>query len=123
MDEDKNIVETKKESLITDEGGDFFVQELEIERYESFIPHPDIIKGLGEVDPTFPERVMKMTEDNNRNEIILERRGQIFIFILVLVLIGAGIVFAIRGYIELAIPAFIVGAAHIITTAIQNLRK
>lgn len=30
--------------------------------YQGDFPHPDIIKGLQEIDPTFPERIMRITE-------------------------------------------------------------
>jgi uncharacterized membrane protein len=36
------------------------------ELYQGPIPHPDILKKFGAVDPSYPERIMKMAEENNR---------------------------------------------------------
>ena len=141
VNEERSLVDDNEDSPVKDEKGIYVIQELQesaiYEQYEGFIPHPEIFKGLSEVDSSFPERVMKMAEDNNELEIRikdqesklaqkkvnLEARGQVFIFTLALILIGASVIFAFAGLEKLAIPAIIGGMAHIFTTAIRNLRK
>jgi uncharacterized membrane protein len=100
------------------------------ERYQGPIPHPDILKKFGEVDSSYPERIMKMTEDNNRSEIRIREResmlgplGQVLSFILGLTGFGISALFAIKGLEAGAIAAAIGGIAPIIVAAIGNLRK
>ena len=33
------------------------------------IPHPDILAGYAKINPSFPERILCMAEDNNRASI------------------------------------------------------
>lgn len=127
--EEKNLLENKKDSLITDLEGSYNIQELATyEKYESIIPHPDIFKGLSEVDPTFPERVMKMTEDNNKHEIRKDERnanheliGQIFSFTLGIAGLGISAFLATKGLNAVAITAALSGITPIIIAVIANL--
>ncbi|MDR3341993.1 MAG: hypothetical protein LBT14_04250 [Treponema sp.] len=108
-----------------------FVQAIQThEIYQGSLPHPDILKKLGEIDPSYPERIMKMTEDNNRAEIINKNResisgilGQILSFALGCVGFGLSALFAFKGLETGAIAAAIGGIAPIIVAAIGNLRK
>jgi uncharacterized membrane protein len=100
------------------------------ELYQGPIPHPDILKKFGTIDPSYPERIMKMTEDNNRSEIRIRERdsmlglfGQVFSFALGLAGFGISALFAFRGLETGAIAAAIGGVAPIIVAAIGNLRK
>jgi uncharacterized membrane protein len=100
------------------------------ELYQGPIPHPDILKKFGAVDPSYPERIMKMTEDNNRSEIRIRERdsmlgllGQVLSFILGLTGFGISALFALKGLEGGAIAAAIGGVAPIIVAAIGNLRK
>jgi uncharacterized membrane protein len=100
------------------------------ELYQGPIPHPDILKKFGSVDPSYPERIMKMTEDNNRSEIRIRERdsmlglfGQVFSFVLGLTGFGISALFALKGLEAGAIAAAIGGVAPIIIAAIGNLRK
>jgi uncharacterized membrane protein len=100
------------------------------ELYQGPIPHPDILKKFGTVDPSYPERIMKMTEDNNKIEIRMRERdsimsftGQIFSFALGLAGFGLSVVFVLKGLEAGAIAAAIGGVAPIIVAALGNLRK
>ena len=112
------------------EGG-LVVQALQTsELYQGPIPHPDILKKFGTVDPSYPERIMKMTEDNNRLEIRMRERdsilgvlGQIFSFTLGLTGFGLSALLALKGLEAGAIAAAIGGIAPIIVAALGNLRK
>ena len=35
------------------------------EKHSGPIPHPEIMRGYSSIDPSFPERIMKMAERNN----------------------------------------------------------
>jgi uncharacterized membrane protein len=125
-----NPLEEKNESLTV------YEQEVSIQ-YAGPVPHPLIFEGLKKVDPSFSERVMKMAEANNDAEIRikeqkskrkqqkigLEARGQLFIFILALILIGVSVFLVLKGYGLIAIVPFLGGISPIITTVINNLMK
>jgi len=128
--ESGNPSEEKNENVIV------YEQEVSV-RYQGPIPDPYTFYKLKEVDPSFPERVMKMAESNNdveikikeqkskrkQQEIGLESRGQLFIFILALVLIGVSVFLVLKGYELIAIVPFLGGISPIITTVINNLAK
>jgi uncharacterized membrane protein len=100
------------------------------ELYQGPIPHPDILKKFGAVDPSYPERIMKMVEENNssaiRNrekEMRLKLLGQVFSFALGISGFGISALLAFKGLEAGAIAAAIGGIAPIIVAAIGNLRK
>jgi hypothetical protein len=121
------------------------------EHFEAFYPHPDIFEGLSKVDQSFPREVMDMAKANSEAEIRkvdaeirktdaeirkmdeenkLDHRnvtqegiGQVFIFILTLILIGVSVFLALEGHELLAIAPFLGGMIPIITAAIQSLKK
>ena len=111
--------------------GSLVVQALQTsELYQGPIPHPDILKKFGTVDPSYPERIMKMTEDNNQLEIRIRERdsmlgllGQIFSFTLGLTGFGLSAFFAMKNLETGAVAAAIGGIAPIIIAALGNLRK
>jgi uncharacterized membrane protein len=56
--------------------------------YHGTIPHPDTLKKFGDADPSFPERIMRMSEANNAASIKTQNRaslgglmGQVFSFL------------------------------------------
>lgn len=84
-----------KESIIS--------QELiaEARMYQGPIPDPDILKGYADIDPSYPDRIIKMTESqvahrhSIENKIVdgnikTEKLGMIIAFIIVLVGFGVG---------------------------------
>ncbi|GHV12047.1 hypothetical protein AGMMS49938_03840 [Fibrobacterales bacterium] len=67
--------------------------------YQGDVPHPEIMRGLQQVDPSFPERIMKMTEEALSHRLsmgnkILDRdtrfktRGQWFTVLLFAMVLG-----------------------------------
>jgi uncharacterized membrane protein len=111
------------------------MQEVETqEMYSGPIPHPDILKKFGDIDPSFPERIMKMTEDNNKADVIMRNRfslaglavplaGQIFSFFISCIGFGVAIVLGLKGIEAGAITATIGGIAPIIIAALTNLKS
>jgi uncharacterized membrane protein len=85
------------------------VQEIETqELYFGPIPHPDLVKKFGDIDPSFPERIMRMTEDNNKADVTMRNRfslaglavpllGQIFSFLISCIGFGVAILFGLKG--------------------------
>lgn len=124
---ESDLVKSNDKNIITDESSDLAIQGIsitrELEFYEGVIPHPDIFKKLGEVDPSFPERIMKMTEDNNRHEIKQERLGQILSFVLGISCLGLSAFLALRGLSAGALAAALGGISPIILAIIESFRK
>jgi uncharacterized membrane protein len=111
------------------------MQEVETqEMYAGPIPHPDTLKKFGNIDSSFPERIMRMTEDNNKADIIIRNRfslaglvvplvGQIFSFLISCIGFGVAIVFGLKGIEMGAIAATIGGIAPIVIAALTNLKS
>ena len=106
------------------------VQEL----YAGPIPHPETLRQFGEVDPSFPERLMKMTEENNRADVTEKDRmslvslavpviGQIGSFLISAMGFGTAIFFGLKGIEGGAIAAALGGIAPIVIAALANLKK
>jgi uncharacterized membrane protein len=100
------------------------------ELYQGPIPHPDILLKFGAVDPSYPERIMKMTETNNHANIQNRKRdsisgilGQVFSFTLGIAGLGVSAFLAVKGLEAGAIAAALGGVAPIIIAALGNLRK
>jgi|TergutMp193P3_1026864.scaffolds.fasta_scaffold127029_3 uncharacterized membrane protein len=104
------------------------------ELYSGPIPHPEFLKRFGDIDPSFPERIMKMTEDNNNADVIMKNRmslvslvvpviGQIASFLISCIGFGTAILFAMKGIEIGAITAAIGGVAPIIMAALVNIQK
>jgi uncharacterized membrane protein len=97
--------------------------------YQGNLPHPDIMLGFKEVEPTMPERILAMTEKNNdatiefnremlKNEDKFRKRGQwltVLLFVLVLLVTalfgfigmeGGAIATVIAGFGAIAAAAF-----------------
>jgi len=84
------------------------------------LPPPDTLKGYSEVNPNYPERLMKMAEAHAAADVHQKYKepfnvtlGQIFSFLLGLSGFGLSAFLAIRG----------LGADAIAVAAIGNLRK
>ena len=80
----------------------------ELNIFQGPLPHPDVLKGYAEVDPSFPDRVIGLTENQSQHRqnienIVVEaniknqRRGSIFAFILGLVAIVGAFVLLFTG--------------------------
>jgi uncharacterized membrane protein len=100
------------------------------ELYQGPIPHPDILKKFGTVDPSYPERIMNMAEENNKNTNTNRTRdsvagllGMVFSFALGLAGFGVAAIFGFKGIEAGAIASVIGGVAPIVVAALGNLRK
>jgi len=94
------------------------------------LPPPDTLKGYSEVNPNYPERLMKMAEAHAAADVHQKYKepfnvtlGQIFSFLLGLSGFGLSAFLAIRGLGAGAIAVAIGGVAPIVVAAIGNLRK
>jgi uncharacterized membrane protein len=109
--------------------GALHVQEI----YSGPLPHPSLLKDFGKVDPSFPERIMQMTEANNAASVKLVHKmadakflhpllGQIFSFAMFLTGFAAAIFFALKGIETGIIIAIAAGFSPILIAAISNLK-
>jgi uncharacterized membrane protein len=104
------------------------------EIYQGPMPHPDTLKGFGEIDLSFPERIMKMAEAHNDADVKTKLRlslanlmipiiGQVF----TLLITGGGIIacvfLAIAGKYGESVAAIILSFAPIIINALTNLKN
>jgi uncharacterized membrane protein len=111
-----------------------FIQSFEKEEvYSGPVPSPEYLQAFGLVDPSFPERIMKMTEENNRAEVTMKNRfslvnmivpiiGQAASFLISCIGFGTAIFLAMRGIEGPAIAATIGGIAPIVIAALANLK-
>jgi uncharacterized membrane protein len=104
------------------------------ELYSGPIPHPDLVKKFGDIDSSFPERLMRMAEDNNKADITTRNRfslaglavpllGQIFSFLISCIGFGVAILFGIKGIEIGAVAAAIGGIAPVVIAALANLKS
>lgn len=94
------------------------------------LPPPDTLKGYAEIDPSFPERIMKMAEENNKanirhEELIIrqvgsiKKLGTILSFIIGMAGLCGGIIFGILGFSGVAISSIIAGIAPVLIASIN----
>jgi uncharacterized membrane protein len=96
--------------------------------YQGMIPHPDILKDLKELDPSLPDRVIRMAEDTlKRNYEIANKQLDVTIarehgfqrlFVFTLLALIATLVFLVLFGPEAAIVAFIVSAFAAVLVAL-----
>jgi uncharacterized membrane protein len=100
--------------------------------YEGTIPHPEILKGLKDVDNSFPERIMKMTEEsisfemNFRKQIISDDArfrfvGQLLTLLIVIIFVGAAVLLATMGLQAAAVTALVACFGTIAGAAIKGV--
>jgi uncharacterized membrane protein len=94
------------------------------------LPPPEALKAYREIDPGYPERLMKMAEAHAAADVYKKYKepfnvtlGQILSFSLGLTGFGISALFAFKGLESGAIAAAIGGVAPIIIAALGNLRK
>lgn len=115
------------------------VQVQQLQFYQGSVPHPEILKQLAEIDPSFPERVFRIAEDaagerirdskaateNSRMLIDGERsfktRGQVLTFILFALVLGVTVTLACLGMAGAAIATCIGGFATLGVSAINGM--
>ncbi len=99
--------ETKKELFVA-------LSETKLSSFSGPIPHPEILKGYKDVDPSFPERIISMAEREQKSRIALAekreeesqriaRRGQIFGGILAMLIIISCVLLVLFGAHTVAI--------------------
>lgn len=104
------------------------------ELYAGPIPHPDILAKFGDVDKSFPNRIMVMaekhaeanirTQNKNANEnLIGSILGQILTFLIALSGLLLGTFLSIKGIEAGGIASIITGFSPILISAITNIRK
>jgi uncharacterized membrane protein len=104
------------------------------ELYSGPIPPPDLLKKFGDIDPSFPERLMRMTEDNNKADVVMRNRfsltglvvpilGQIFSFLISCIGFSVAVLFGLKGIEIGAITAAIGGIAPVVVAALANLKS
>jgi len=100
------------------------------EIYQGPIPHPEVLKKFQEVDPSYPERLMVMAEENNRAAIRREDKiiglktlGQVLSFTLGLAGFVLAAVFGLHGAETGAIASLLAGISPVIIAALANLKK
>lgn len=96
------------------------------------LPPPDTLKGYAEIDPSFPERIMKMAEENNaanishEKEIIkqaggIQKLGTVLSFVLGMAGLCGGIVCGVLGFSAAAISSIIGGVAPVLIASIRGV--
>jgi uncharacterized membrane protein len=121
----KNQPESPEGKLVAAFKGEFF---------EGPLPNPEMLAGYKNIDPSFPDRIVKMAENHNIADVKMKKgfvfsntvipiAGQIFTFLL-----GAGslcvcVYLANKGLTGGAIAAVIAGFAPIIINALKSFRQ
>ena len=101
-------------------------------QFSGLLPHPDVLVGYEKIDPTFPERIMKMAEANNdasiqheksliEGSLKNERRGQWLAFFLGVLGLIVGVVLSLLGFSSAAIAAIIGSLAPILIASINSV--
>lgn len=103
--------------------------------YSGDVPPPVLLAQFKEVDPSFPERIFKMTEAQNNHIIELENKtlhvnfiskliGQIFILsLIILFLVFTMVSFWFFKNNIAGVVGIIAAVSTTVSTAIQNLHK
>jgi uncharacterized membrane protein len=100
------------------------------EEYSGPIPPPETLQKFGDIDPSIPERIIKMAELQNSAETKMKNRwslsyllGTIFTFLLGMSCFGVAAFLAIKGLEAGTITAILSGIAAIIIPTLTNLKK
>lgn len=112
---------------------EILMMQRELSIYQGPLPHPDVLKGYAEVDPSFPDRVIGMAENqslhrqNLENKVIdanikNERRGSIFAFIICLVISVGALVLLYNGKSLTGMAALITAVGSIVGLFIYGKR-
>jgi uncharacterized membrane protein len=122
----------QQKSLVPPQNNSVEIQAL-LARQEFFsgpLPPPEALRAYGEIDPGYPERLMKLAEAHAAADVHRKYKepfnvtlGQVLSFTLGLTGFGLSALFALKGLETGAIAAAIGGVAPIIVAAIGNLRK
>ena len=61
--EDRSVAARREKTGVSER------QEMTAIQHSGPLPHPDVLRGYAEINPSFPERIMKMAEENNKASI------------------------------------------------------
>ncbi|MDR1176507.1 MAG: hypothetical protein LBK83_13675 [Treponema sp.] len=94
------------------------------------LPPPAVLKGYGEVDPQYPERLFKMAESYSEADVRAQNTissaiivGLIFSFIVCIGGLATCLVLAMKGMKAESITAAITGISPIVINALSNFRN
>jgi uncharacterized membrane protein len=94
------------------------------------LPPPGVLKGYGEVDPQYPERIFKMAESysaadvkEKNTESLAIILGMVFSFMTCLGGLTACFVLALKGMTAESITAAVAGISPIVINALSNFRR
>lgn len=111
----------------------------QLQFYQGDVPHPEILDGLGKVNPTFPERVFAIAEEASKERVRASQastenarmlvesenkfksRGQMLTFTLFVLILGVTVFLAIIGMTGPAIAACLGGFATLGVSAINGI--
>lgn len=129
----KQQVSAKNTQLSQDNNGNIIGSQQYLE-YNGPLPHPSILKGFGEIDSSFPNRIITMAENHAKTEDEVQKKivqtnarsillGQIFSFIFGLAGIGACIFLALKGNIASSVASVVAVIVQSVVAAISNKNK
>jgi uncharacterized membrane protein len=94
------------------------------------LPPPGVLKGYGDVDPQYPERIFKMAESYSASDIRGKNAeslaiilGMVFSFIICLCGLVSCFVLALKGMTVESIAAAAAGISPIVINALSNFRR
>jgi len=93
------------------------------EIYQGPIPHPELLRQFRDIDPSYPDRIMSMTEQAAASSMRTRERGQVLSFATAMGGFALAAVLAALGVDTAVVAAAIAGVAPAIVTAVANLRK
>jgi uncharacterized membrane protein len=94
------------------------------------LPPPGVLKGYGDVDPQYPERIFKMAESYSASDVrgkdtesLAIILGMVFSFMICLSGLAACFVLALKGMTVESIAAAVAGISPIVINALSNFRR
>lgn len=125
----KNQMAKKEQAAVSDKSGEALFQRQVV--FEGSVPHPDILKGYGEVNENFPERIIQIAENHAKTEDAAQRAlvkgnivsvilGQFLSFIFGVVGIAATVYLGIKGNTAGAVASSVAVIVQSVVAAIVN---
>jgi uncharacterized membrane protein len=94
------------------------------------LPPPAVLKGYGEVDPQYPERIFKMAESYSKAEVkgintesLAVILGMALSFLVCLGGLAVCLILALKGMTAESITAAVAGISPIVINALSNFRS
>ena len=126
-------LQTQKTNLTKTKGASLSGTQ-QIVGYSGPIPHPDILKGLADIDPSFPNRIISIaenhakTEDEAKMKIVKTNSfslilGQCFSFLFGIGGLAACVFMAMKGFAAGAVISGIVVITQCVVAGVANFKK